>query len=202
MFVRGVRDRAEHHSLIEPEQVGRAQDDANHTPGGPGLVHLKDAAEDGELADEAVEQRHAERTQGNDHVNGGEAGHGCREPAKLSDQTGVAPLIEDADNQEERPSGDAVVDLLDDAAGEPHRSERKEAQGAEAQVADRAIGNQLLHVLLHHADQGAVDDGNDRKRHHDTDDPLPRHPTLRHQRQRKSNKPVSAHLQQHARQDD
>ena len=78
--------------------------------------------------------------------------------------------------------------------------QRENAQRAEAQVAHRAVGDQLLHVLLHHADQRAVDDADDREHDQNGDDVLPRGGIGRQQRQREADESVGAHLQQNARQ--
>jgi hypothetical protein len=59
-----------------------------------------------------------------------------------------------------------VVDLLDDAAIQAVRVKRKHAEHDKAHVADRRVRNKLLHVRLHHGYERAIDDRDDRQRHH------------------------------------
>src|SRR5258708_35749703 len=87
-------------------------------PVSPSFVDLKYALQDGELSDEAVQQRHAQRAEANNQIDRGEIGHGCCQATELGNHARVTALVEHADSQEERASGDAVVNLLEDAAGE------------------------------------------------------------------------------------
>ena len=75
--------RTEHHALVEPKQVCCAQHDAQRAPGGPGFAHLKRALQNGELSDEAVQQWHAEGTQADDQIDGGEIRHRRRQAAEV-----------------------------------------------------------------------------------------------------------------------
>ncbi len=63
-----------------------------------------------------------------------------------------------------------MIDLLEDAAGEALRGQRENAEGAEAEMADRRVGNEALHVFLHQADDGAIDDADERKCDDNVDD--------------------------------
>ena len=76
-----------------------------------------------------------------------------------------------------------MVDLLDDAASDAVRIQRKNAERAEAQVAHRAVSDELLHIFLHQADERAVNDAHHRKHHEDVDDVLPRNGVGRQKRQ-------------------
>jgi hypothetical protein len=71
------------------------------------------------------------------------------------------------EQHEERAGGDAVVEHLVDRAVDAGLGEAEDAEHDEAEVADRRIRDQLLHVRLHHRDQRAVDDADDGER----DDP-------------------------------
>ncbi len=157
-FVHFMRDWAEHHALVEPEKIRGAEHNAERRPGSPGFTDIEDALQNGEFADEAVEQRHAEGAEADDQINCREIRHGRGQAAEFGDQARVAALVEHADDEEQRAGGDAVIDLLEDAAGEALRRERKDAERAEAQMADGRVGDEALHVLLHQADDGAVDD--------------------------------------------
>ena len=81
------------------------------------------------------------------------------------------------------------------------RGQGKDAQRAESQVADRGVGNQLLHVLLHEGHEAAIDDADDGKGDHPAAD-LWTHDHCREKRQREADEAVRSHLQQDARQDD
>src|SRR5207247_9512790 len=71
-------------------------------------------------------------------------------------------FIDDADDQEQRARRDSVIDLLDDASIQAIRVQCKHAERNEAHVAHRRVGNELLHVRLHHRDQRPIDDGDNR----------------------------------------
>ncbi len=92
--------------------------------------------QDRELADEAVEQRESHRREEHDHGDRRVNGHHVRDAAVFGDLARVAALVEDADDQEQRAGGDAVIDLLEDRAAEAERRQHENSQRAEAQVAD------------------------------------------------------------------
>ncbi len=77
----------------------------------------------------------------------------------------MVAFVEDADAGEEGPGRQAVVDHLDDGAIDTHQGHREEAQGDEAHVTDRTVGDQPLHVGLGQRGQGPVDDPDDRDRY-------------------------------------
>ena len=113
----------------------------------------------------------------------------------------MAPFIENADNQEERACRNAVVDLLQHRAAQPSGIQGENSQRAEAQVADRGICHQLLHIFLHQRNQRSVDDPDDGKGNH----PAPHfgvHDDVREEWQRESDEAISSHLQQNTRQND
>ena len=198
-LVFGRRGLAEHGALVEPQHVGRAQDDAEHRQRGVGNVRLEHADEDEELAHEAVQARQAD---GREHGDGEEHrkdGHRRRQAAERRDFARVAPLVDDADQQEQRAGADTVVDHLDDAAGHALGVEGEDAEHQEAHVADAGIRDEALHVALRHGHQGAVQDADDGQRGHEADHVVA---GRRQQRQAEAHKAVGAHLQQHAGQHD
>ena len=97
-----------------------------------------------------------------------------------------------------RAGADAVVQHLVDGALHALHVRRADAQDDEAHVAHRGVGHQLLHVRLHHRDERAVDDADDRQRA-DVGSHLQR--GVGEQREREPDQPVGAHLQQDAGQD-
>src|SRR5262249_34378341 len=141
MLIRGIGDRTEHYALVEPEQVGSAEDDTQRAPSRPRFADLESALQNRELSDEAVEQGHAERTEADDEIHGGKVGHRRREAAKIGNHARVAPLVKNADDQEECAGGDAVIDLLKHAAGEAIGRERKNSQRAKTKMADGTVGD-------------------------------------------------------------
>ena len=56
--------------------------------------------------------------------------HHLRQAAVLGDLARVPPLVDDADEEEERAGRDAVVELLDDAAGDADRVQREHARAS------------------------------------------------------------------------
>src|ERR1035438_9715572 len=58
----------------------------------------------------------------------------------------------------EHAGGDAVIDLLQHAAGQAVGVHSKDTQRAKTQVTHGRIGHQLLPILLHQAHQRAIDD--------------------------------------------
>ena len=85
-----------------------------------------------------------------------------RQAAVFGDFPRVPALVNHPDHQEEHAGGNAVIDLLQHAAGDAVRVERENSQGAEAQVADRGIRHQLFPILLHQRGQRAINDADDR----------------------------------------
>jgi hypothetical protein len=73
----------------------------------------------------------------------------------------MCPVIDHADQQEERPCGEPVVDHLDDRPLDSFLGHRKDPEHDKSQVGYRGIGHQLFDVRLHHGDQRTVDDADD-----------------------------------------
>src|ERR1700739_542856 len=169
-FVHFVSHRAKHGALVEPEEIGGAENDAQGAPSGPGFADHESALQNGELADEAVQKRHAERTEADDKIDSRKVRHGSGEAAELRDKARVAAFVQNAHDEEECARGDAVIDLLEHATGKAIGREGENAEGAEPKVADRTVGDQALHIFLHEADDGAVDDAYQRKYDEDVND--------------------------------
>ena len=155
------------------------------------LLYWKVAERHQELADEAGHARQADAGKHEDAEQHRIDRHPRGESAERRDQPRVRPLVDHADAEEE-PAGvesmrqhhhhravEAVQVVLDALNAVPatrsaFRPERHEdAERDEAHVADRRIGDQLLHVRLHERDQRAVDDG-DHREDDDHQTPSPR----------------------------
>ena len=156
------------------------------------LLHER-TLQDGELADESVEQRQSHRGEEHDHGDGGVDGHDVGDTAIFGDLAGMATLVQNADDQEQRAGRDSVIDLLQDRSAQAKRRKGEDAQRAEAEMANRGIRHQLLHILLHERNECAVDDGNDREDHH----PVANSAVGQHvgkERQRETDEAVRSHL--------
>ena len=68
--------------------------------------------------------------------------------AVAADLAGVHAVIDHANAEEQRAGDDAVTQHLEDRAFDALGVEGKDADGHEAHVGDRRIGDQLLHVRL------------------------------------------------------
>ncbi len=104
----------------------------------------------------------------------------------------MASLIEETDQQEERPGRNTVIQHLVNGAVEADLGEREDTQHHESEVADRRIRHQFLHIRLHQSHQAAVHDADDREGH----DPRGVFARCRREhRQAETNQPVGAHFQ-------
>jgi len=91
-----------------------------------------------------------------------------------------------------------VVDHLEQRSLPGHDVEGEEAEHHEAQVGDRGVGHQLLHVDLHPGDEGAVEDADHRER---DEQRLRLQARLREERQRETQEAIGAELEEDAGQD-
>jgi len=95
-----------------------------------------------------------------------------------------------------------VIDLLKNAACEALRRKREGYQGAETKMADGRVGDESLHIFLHKADDGAVDDADEREHDDDVDDSGAKSRVSGEKREREAKKTIRAHFQQDAGEDD
>ena len=161
---------------------------------------MKRALQNRERSDEAVQQRHSQRTEADDQIDRGEIRHGRRQAAELRNHARVTPLVKYTHNQEQRAGRDAVVDLLEHAAGQAVRRECENSQRAEAEMADRAVGDQPLHVLLHEANERAINDADQGEHDYDVNNSRAHDGVRGQQREREPDETVRAHFQQDPRQ--
>ena len=85
---------------------------------------------------------------------------------------GVAAVIEHANAEEERAGRDAVAEHLEYSTLDRNRIEREDSEYDEAEVAYGCVSDQALQIGLHHGDQRAVNDADNRE---DGDRPRRRH---------------------------
>ena len=105
-----------------------------------------------------IEARQADAAHGHDHEYDREQRHGLGESAEVRNLSRVAPLIYDAHDEEERRRRNAVIDHLEHAPRDAIGVHGEQAQHAHAQVTHGGVGHQLLHILLDHGHQRAIDD--------------------------------------------
>jgi hypothetical protein len=74
----------------------------------------------------------------------------------------VAAIGQHADNQKQRAGADAVREHLVDRALHPLHVHRRDAERHEPEMADARVCDQLFQVRLHHCDERAVNDADDR----------------------------------------
>ena len=147
------------------------------------LLYCQVAERDQELADEAGHSGKPMLAQHEEHEEAPSRPASRRQSAERGDQAGVRPLVDDADAEEERTGVEPVRQHHHHRAVQPFRSHDpamvqqmdEDAERDEAHVADRRVGDQLLHVGLDERDQRAVDDGDDRQ-DDDPRSPSPRSP--------------------------
>ena len=103
-------------------------------------------------------------------------------------------VVEHADDQEQRGRYDAVAQHLNQRALDPLGGRGEDADGDEAHMRHRGIGDQLLHVLLRERHQRGVDDGHDAE---GVDERREEDRSLGEHGQREAQEAVGAELQQH-----
>ena len=142
----------------------------------------------------------ADRGEEDDHEERRVDRHDAREPPVLGDEAGVPALVDDADEKEQASGREAVVDHLEHAALQPGVVQREEPEHDVAEVRDGRVRDELLHVRLHHRDERAVDDADEREADDGGLDPA-RLRRCREDRKREAEETVRPHLQEDAGED-
>ena len=193
-------ERVEQNALDHGKHVVGGEDHARGGDHGRHAVLLERPQQRQELAHEAARAGQSDRRQRRDHEGGGEERRGASDPPEVVHQASSAPFVHHAQQQEQRPRGDAVADHDHQTALETVHRQGEHADHHEPHVGNRGVGDQLLGVGLNRRDPGGVDDPDGSQRQHDRRDHgvLRR---LREERQEKAQEPVRAHLEQHGGQD-
>ncbi len=157
----GLGGLAVEHPLVGPQQVEGGEDHAGGGGHGPPLRGEVGAGEDHELAHEAVEAGQADRGQHHQGEHAGQEGRSLLHARHGADLVGVAALVDHPEQEEQGTGRDAVVDHLEHTALDALAGEGEGAQGDEAEVGDRGVGDEPLDVLLHRGHHGAVEDADD-----------------------------------------
>ena len=114
-----------------------------------------------ELADEAVQTRQAEACQREEHHEERPHRHALEQAAQLVHVLRVVALVDHADAEEQRAGRETVVDHVHHRARCADRVQREQAEHAEAEVAHRAVRDELLRIMLDPADERRVHDADD-----------------------------------------
>ena len=158
-----MRDRPVVHALEHPQHVGGRQ---NHTGGGAcghARIPPEYAEQNQELADEPVQARQPNRRERDDQERSDQMRHDSLEAAELGDEARVAAIREHADDQEQAAGAHTVIEHLIDRALHALRVHRRDAEHDEAEMAHARIGDELLHVRLHHRHKRTVDNADHRE---------------------------------------
>jgi len=161
-LVRAEEDPAQHRQQVPGAQhhAGRAQG-AEERPGDLRPFQSANPHERQDLAPETVQSRQAGAGQADeDHPDSQKLQLG-RHAAVVGHQPGVVALVEHADEEEESTCRETVVDHLNEAAAQAGFVQGEHAEHADAEVADRAVGDQALDVVLGEGAKGPVDDADD-----------------------------------------
>ena len=199
-------DRAEEHLLDRTEHVERSEDDAERRADGldagdvTELVGREGARDDEELADEPVQAGDADARHRRDDEERGVDRHRLRETAKVVEHARVAAVVDDADEEEERAGRDAVVDHLEEGTFDGSLRPSEEAEHHVAEVRDRRVRDEALHVILtpraERAVEDAAEDGDAAERCGELSGGLGEEPHA------EPEVPVRAHLEHDGREDD
>ena len=159
--------RALHRALVHQQDVERGQDDAGgrddrgHRLGaGNEPISTRNSLTNCRCPGSASEARPAMRK------TPASTGRLRRHAAVVADQPRAAAGDEQADDEEQQAGREAVVDHVEHRAGGRLGGEREDAQRDEAEVRDRGVGHQPLHVALAHRQQRGVEDADDRQHQH------------------------------------
>ena len=93
---------AEEHSLVHPQQVTGAPDDARGAENSVDCARLECAAQHQKLTDKSVQQRQADRCQHNKQEKRRVHWHGRRQAAELGNVVGMATFVKNAGQHEQR----------------------------------------------------------------------------------------------------
>src|SRR5207237_9342237 len=109
---------------------------SKRSPRGPAQEELISAQQNQKFAHEAVEHRQTERRKRHEQEKRSKLRHGRRKPAKFADFKGMPPVVEHADEQEQRAGRNPVREHLENSALHGNVLEREDAEHHEAKVAD------------------------------------------------------------------
>ena len=187
------------HSLICPQQIHGGQDHARSSSHCPPAIRLKCAQQDQKLPDKAVQPRQPDGRQHHHHEHARHQRHASLQTAQLGDLAGVATLVDEPHQKEQRASGKPVVHHLQDASLQALDVEGERAQDDETQMSHRGVSHEPFQVSLHGSHDRPVEDADHAEREKQRSEIAG---GFGEEIQPETQKPVSAELQQNPRQDD
>ena len=125
---------AENDALVHPEHIDRSENHSASSDNSIGDIHLERTEQNQELTHETIGAGQANRREHHDHKEGGKYWHHRENAAEILNQSRVTPFVDHADDQEERASGDAMIDHLQQRPLQTHRVESEHADHHEAHV--------------------------------------------------------------------
>ena len=156
---------------------------------------LEATHKDDEFADEATRTRQANTGHHHKHEHDGVLWHLFNDTAKTRNHPRVHLIVDDTNDQEQRTADHTMAQHLVNRAINPLAVHGEQAQGYIAHVRDRAVGDNLFHVVLHQRHERGVDDCNNRQHKHKASKGCAR---LRQQGQAEAQEAVATHFQQNA----
>ena len=146
-------DLAEGDAAIEQQHIGRAQDHAGGSaerhPGGNG----EGAQDNQEFAGETRRAGQRHRGHGEEHEDQGIGRDDLGHTAIAGDLAGVLTVIEHAHAEEERAGDHAMAEHLVERTLDALHIGGEDADGDDAHMGDRGIGDELFHVGLRECHQ-------------------------------------------------
>ena len=162
-----LRERALHGALVDEQDVESRQDDPDGRQDGRHLVAGECAHEHEELADERRHPGQGQRRQADEQEAPGQQRRDLTPPAEGSRILRAAPGYEEADDEEQCPRGQAVVDHVQHGARAALGRQGERAEGDEAEVRDGRVGDEAFHVALAHREQRPIEDADHSEDEHE-----------------------------------
>ena len=160
-----VRDFAEEHPLIHPQQVASAPDHSRCTQDAVHSSCLKRPAQYQKFADETIKQGKSDGRQHHEQKERRVDWHRRSQTTKLTNFIGMPPLVNDPCQHEEGAGRDTVSQHHELRAIQTGCGEAEYTEDDEPKVADRRISDQLFHIGLNHGHECAVDDADQCQNH-------------------------------------
>ena len=195
-------ERVEEDALNRPEQIRRRDDDARRRDHREHRVRRNAPISTRNSPTKPFVPGNADAAERHDREQRGEHRHDARDAAVGLDQSRVPPLVDHADEEEQRAGRDAVVDHDHQRALHALHGEREDAEHHEAEVADRRVRDELLEVGLHERHERAVDDADHREHEDRSRAPSGSSPPPGKSGTREAKEAERAELQHDAREDD
>jgi hypothetical protein len=161
--VQDGRDQSQH--------VHRSEHDRGHADDRPGPAAVEDACEDQELSGERRRAGNGERDDPCRHQQRRERRAALRHPAEQRELAGRRAALDDPREEEHRTRDEGVGDRLEDRPGGARLVPREEAEGDEAHLRERRVGEDAAQVGRAERDERAVDEA-DRGEHEDGRPPV------------------------------